>query len=208
MSADRCCRGRITSHRQHQHADAVVVHRDPHRQLVDHDPDHGLGQAHRFAADPRVVGTVARHRRQGIPDQPERAALLEVEGRHVGPRRDVDHGAARLVGLDQHHGVDTGVVEQRPLDVVGHDPVGCRVERQRRQGAALDQLLEIDQPVARDRWQEQQQLGGHHPHHHQPEDPPRQAEGRQMAPQGRRSGAQGDVGGHVPGSLSDPGGRA
>ena len=44
--------------RQHQDAAGVAVHGDAHRQLVGHDPHHGVGQAHRLAADPDVERTV------------------------------------------------------------------------------------------------------------------------------------------------------
>ena len=188
---------------QHQDARGVAVHRDAHRQLVDDDPHHGMRQAHRFAADADVARAVMRHRRQRVPDQLEHALFLEVVARHAGARLDGHQGALGLVGLDQHHGIDPRVVEQRALDLLGHHVVGRGIERQRRQGAALDQLLEIDHAEAGDRGQEEQDLGRHHRGDHQPQDAQRQAEGGISATQGAdRFGRRGDIGGHCR-SLSE-----
>jgi hypothetical protein len=161
-----------------------------------------MRQAHRFAADADVARAVMRHRRQRVPDQREHALFLEVVARHAGTRLDGHQGALGLVGLDQHHGVDARVVEQGALDLLGHHVVGRGVERQRRQGAAFDQLVEIDHAETGDRGQEEQDLGRHHRGDHHAQDARREPEGEVSATQGAdRFGLKGDIGGHRP-SLS------
>jgi hypothetical protein len=131
------------------------------------------------------------------------AAFHQIESRHVVAGFDVHQGALGLVALDQHHGVDAGIVEQRALDLVGHHVVRRGVERQRGQGAAFDELFEIDHPEAGDRRQEDQDLGRHHRRHDECQNPPRQAEARPSRACGPdRFGRNGDFGGHRRPSLS------
>jgi hypothetical protein len=161
-----------------------------------------MRQAHRFAADADIARAVMGHRRQRVPDQREQALFLEVVARHGRARLDGHQGALGLVGLDQHHGIDARVVEQGALDLLGHHVVGRGVERQRRQGAAFDELVEIGHAEAADRGQEEQDLGRHHRGDHHPQDAHRQPEGEVSAAQAAdRFGWNGDIGGHRP-SLS------
>ncbi len=144
-----------------------------------------------------MTRAVARHRLQRVPDQAERPAILQVEALHLGPRLDVHQGALGLVRLDQHDGLDARMRQQRALHLFRHHVVRRGVEGERRQGAAVDQLLEIDQPEARDRGQEDRDLGRHHGDDHEAQDAPRQAEGRGSPAHGAGGlGRQGDVGAH------------